>query len=444
MLDETMINLTLAIYSMITAVIYFILSLKYKKLLPWSLAIIILSMGLLAIYLQYIDPIWRIVGYFLFLISILWLLCIVFRDYYTVFLQKSLKGNRITLKLGLIILLPGIFLIFPYFPILFRFQLYVLYLLILGSIAFYQLYTLDKTPTSMMMLLTMMGAVGTMIFKVLSPYGIMEGILELSYQSNIIFITFILITPLIAYFEERLVSSEIGFQRAHLQGELYRDIFTHDINNILQNLLGFLDLLELYNEENDSMDIIYQGKNQIQRGKDLGQNLRILSDLKNKKIKLTRIDADKMINDVISKIEDRYNKEDLIITQETGQQSSFVIADEFLFNLLYNLLVNAIDHNDQRQKEIIIKTKREVLNKHKYIQFSIIDNGRGFPERAKKMIFDPSLKLETYNMRRGLGLLLVREIIYRYKGKIWIEYRDTNNHANGSIVNFLLYESRSN
>ena len=88
------------------------------------------------------------------------------------------------------------------------------------------------------------------------------------------------ITERIVY-EEKLKDSEKKFRKAYNRVEFYKDIFTHDINNILQSILSSNQLLSMLppsEEENENfgvfLDII---SSEVNRGKNLVKSIKKLN-----------------------------------------------------------------------------------------------------------------------------------------------------------------------
>ena len=95
-----------------------------------------------------------------------------------------------------------------------------------------------------------------------------------------------------------------------------------------------------------------------------------------------------------------------------------IIGDEVhLSNILYNLVDNAIKYCD-KTPEITIITQ----NKHKGIEISIKDNGKGIDKHLQDMIFEKFFRVpsgDTHDVKGfGLGLFYVKNMIKLHKGKI--------------------------
>jgi signal transduction histidine kinase len=101
---------------------------------------------------------------------------------------------------------------------------------------------------------------------------------------------------------------------------------------------------------------------------------------------------------------------------------------ERIYEVISNLLVNAIKYTPPGG-DIIIETKK---NKESYI-FSIQDNGIGFTEEERSMVFKQFGKIERYGQGwdiaadgTGLGLYITKKLVELHGGKIWLESEGRN------------------
>ncbi|SEB94232.1 His Kinase A (phospho-acceptor) domain-containing protein [Tenacibaculum sp. MAR_2009_124] len=90
-----------------------------------------------------------------------------------------------------------------------------------------------------------------------------------------------------------------------------------------------------------------------------------------------------------------------------------------LLQVFQNLIQNAIKHNDKEKVHIQI----DVDEKFKDYVFSISDNGPGIAEKYHQKIFQlfQKLELQAHVDSIGIGLALVKKIIERNGGKVWLE-----------------------
>lgn len=90
-----------------------------------------------------------------------------------------------------------------------------------------------------------------------------------------------------------------------------------------------------------------------------------------------------------------------------------------LLQVFQNLIQNAIKHNDKDHVSIVIDVKENYKN---YV-FSISDNGPGIDKKYHKKIFKlfQKLELKLHMDSVGIGLALVKKIIERNGGEIWLD-----------------------
>lgn len=105
-------------------------------------------------------------------------------------------------------------------------------------------------------------------------------------------------------------------------------------------------------------------------------------------------------------------------------ENAYVTADpKRIRQVVDNLVVNAFKYDDNPEPLVRIKLYDE---KDRYV-VEVYDNGSPIPEEEREQIFQKFYRIETMKAKAsgtGLGLALVKEIIERHHGKIWIEDGD--------------------
>ncbi|WP_430412175.1 sensor histidine kinase [Kordia sp.] len=135
-----------------------------------------------------------------------------------------------------------------------------------------------------------------------------------------------------------------------------------------------------------------------------------------------------MDTDQVKKTVDAQALVERIITVNSGEHVRIILEKKLpkvsfnesqLLQVFQNLIQNAIKHNDKNNVEIHIDYT--VVNE-KY-QFSIRDNGPGIEEKYFDKIFElfQKLQMETEVDSVGIGLALVKKIIERNGGEIFVE-----------------------
>jgi len=225
--------------------------------------------------------------------------------------------------------------------------------------------------------------------------------------------------------EEELKKSEEKYRNAYNRSNLYKDVFTHDINNILQNILSSLELTKLFSYNSKRIQAFEEVTNliyeQVVRGKFLVTNVQELYKTDEIESPIISFEAFNILKDVIKSINNRFPKKVIDIKIEAFQNKYFVRANELLKDVFENILSNAVQHNTNPVKEIFIKISKEKKDETQLIKFEFLDNGIGIPDSMKQNIFSREYKSEETPSGIGLGLLLVKRILETYNGEIRVD-----------------------
>ena len=240
--------------------------------------------------------------------------------------------------------------------------------------------------------------------------------------------------------EIKLKVSEEQYREAYNRAEFYKDLFAHDISNILQHILSAMELSDLLinNPENlkdiqANLNII---KDQVNRGAKLVSNVRKLSQLEEYRKSIKPMDIVNTINNTIIFIKDSYQERDFDIQVDSISNEVYVPANDLIRDVFDNILINAVKHNVNPKVEIIVRFSREVFEKIQYLKIEFVDNGEGIEDARKDTIFKRAYNEDKSVSGMGLGLSLVKKIIDSFNGKIWVEDKVKNDFSKGS--NFII------
>ena len=237
--------------------------------------------------------------------------------------------------------------------------------------------------------------------------------------------------------ERKLKMSETKYKEAYERENFYKDLFTHDTRNILQSMLGSLELCEINAEsieKNEELkNILKLFKEQVYRGANLVKNVRTFTELTESEITLKSVDAKLVLNNAVKLIEHYKEKNKINITIECQSDTCFVQANDFLIDVFENILINSIIHNQSQIIEIIVKIYKSTDNRNHVLNFEFIDNGAGIPEYKKEIIFTRFKKESNSVSGMGFGLSLVKTILDKYNAKIKVKSKVKDDHTKGSI-----------
>ncbi|MFX0021898.1 MAG: PAS domain S-box protein [Candidatus Hermodarchaeota archaeon] len=239
--------------------------------------------------------------------------------------------------------------------------------------------------------------------------------------------------------EKALKKSEQGYKNAYNKANFLRDLFSHDMNNILQGIQSGTELIDLYLKSQDEdavyriLKIIY---NEIKRGVRLIKNIRTFSQLDSESEIFYPINVREFISNSEKPLHEMFQHKKIKIRIEPIENDFFVNANEYLIEVFQNLFINAIIFNDNSDVEINIKLSRETQNHKSYVKIQFIDNGLGIEDDRKEIIFQRTENMDKQITGLGLGLSLSKKIIEFYNGMIWVEDRVKNDYKQGS--NFVI------
>jgi len=240
--------------------------------------------------------------------------------------------------------------------------------------------------------------------------------------------------------QEALRKSEIQYREAYNLANFYRDLFAHDINNILQNILSSKEICSIYINDPKKLKDISTFLNiiteQVRRGAKLSRNVQKLSKLGDTQIFTQSIEVYTVLKSAIEYIQNSFKERKISIKIDDFTEKMFVQANDFLIDVFENILNNAVRHNESPSVEILIKCIRMQKSGLKYLKIEFIDNGLGIHDKRKEMIFKRVYKKDISIGGMGLGLSLVNKIIASYNGEIWVEDRVLGDYLKGS--NFII------
>ncbi|MFW9989545.1 MAG: PAS domain S-box protein [Candidatus Odinarchaeota archaeon] len=240
--------------------------------------------------------------------------------------------------------------------------------------------------------------------------------------------------------EKKVKNSEKKYKKAYYQANLYKDIFAHDINNILQNISSSVELSSLYLNNPEKLNTIKELykiiDEQVNRAKKLIINIRKITEIDESEIVLEKIDTIALLNKAIEFIKNSFQTRNIDVQINTPIKKTDVIANNFLLDVFENILINAVRYNNKPNIEIIINISIEKKEDKNYLKIEFKDNGKGISDYRKNTIFERGLRKRYKTKGMGLGLSLVRKIMDTYKGDIWVEDRVKGDHKQGS--NFIV------
>jgi len=214
--------------------------------------------------------------------------------------------------------------------------------------------------------------------------------------------------------EERRKYLELYAQVSELQEilKLINRMLRHDILNKLQIISGYVEAYRMTGNV-EHLDKVMKAVDESVAYIDKIREL--------EKIVLTRSEKLKPVNmrEVVEKVANSFNIEINVLG------GCIAMADEAVYSIIENLLSNAIKHG--KAKKVVI----ELSEFEDECEIRVIDYGVGIPSEIKGMIFSEGFRYGEAG-GTGLGLYIVKKLVERYGGRIWLE--DTKPHGATFVI----------
>lgn len=231
--------------------------------------------------------------------------------------------------------------------------------------------------------------------------------------------------------------------------ELLVDLITHDIGNhhqieatslqlistninkILHKKVSFDEIQNILTKLRKYCD---SAENALFRSEHLVENIRRLEKMyREKNVTLIQIDILETIKSAFSLVQQNANSLkktiDLVIENQTSKTSLKIVADEFLEDIFVNLFSNSVRYTDNTYVKIDLTISDYNIGSNNYYMVAISDYSRGISDDRKTTLFQ---RFYSYSQGSGLGLSLVKALVERYNGKIWVGDRVYKDHTKGT------------
>ncbi|WP_421807622.1 PAS domain-containing sensor histidine kinase [Flagellimonas sp.] len=196
----------------------------------------------------------------------------------------------------------------------------------------------------------------------------------------------------------------------------YAYVVSHDLKSPLRSIQALASWLR--NDYGDSLDDA--GKEYLKLIQDKIESMEnlisgILAYSTANTSELDNVELD--LHEVVSGIEDSIFIPDNV-TLVAPRRLPHIIADKTKVHQLFqNIISNAVVHIEKENGLVEILYNEEP----DHWQFCVKDNGVGIPKKYHKKIFEIFQSASNDKKSTGIGLSIVKKIVDRYNGDIWVE-----------------------
>jgi PAS domain S-box-containing protein len=227
--------------------------------------------------------------------------------------------------------------------------------------------------------------------------------------------------------------AEKRIEEEYHRAEFYTDIMGHDINNMNQVTIGYLDLmLQMPDFPDKFRKHIMTSLKHAKKSANLIANVKKLSRVRSGEIELNTID---IYPAFASAVEDaRSVPEEVRINSNITGGQYFIRGNDLLFDVFANLLNNAVkfDEHGIVEIDVNIDSLASASADGAYWQIEVADHGHGISDEHKDVVFNRLERAGESSQGSGLGLTIVKNVVESYGGTVRVEDRVRGDWTRGS------------
>lgn len=203
-------------------------------------------------------------------------------------------------------------------------------------------------------------------------------------------------------------------------------IVSHDLKEPLRGIYSYAHFLDQdYAQKlgEDGVKKIETLKNLAQRMEELIDSLLQYSRLGRTDLSFKKTNLNSVLERTSELLEPVLSQPD--VTLQVKKKLPSIVCDSVrIGEVFFNLIANAVKYNESEQKRVEVGY---VKNHEKYpgeLVFYVADNGIGIPEKHRENVFKMFKRLharDAYGGGTGSGLTIVKKIVDRHNGDIWVE-----------------------
>ncbi len=189
----------------------------------------------------------------------------------------------------------------------------------------------------------------------------------------------------------------------------------HEVRNPLTGISNAIEVIIKKMNDDENKPIMEEIRRQAKRVNDAISNLLQFSH--RSELKLEETDINERIRALCFFVKNQAHNKVIEFKSELQPGLPLVMLDsEQIENALLNLALNAIAAIEVEGR---ISCKTLFNSENNTILLCVEDTGQGISEETMKDIFNPFFTTKTEGT--GLGLTIVKEIVEKHKGKMWVE-----------------------
>jgi len=236
--------------------------------------------------------------------------------------------------------------------------------------------------------------------------------------------------------------------RARDQVKMYLDLLTHDVGNLVNPVNAYLEIILGTTTLNDTQfKYVTSAQEAAKSIQHIIRNVRRSAQmLETQKAELVPTNLTKSIQRATVEANSAFLGKAISVRHSMPAQDVWVVADDFLAEALYNLITNSIKFDEHDEVVIDVEVKDVGFEGRDWVSVRVVDRGVGIPDDLKDKVFLRDYRrlarLDKPILQKsrgaGMGLSIVKALVDRYGGRIWVENRVYDDYTRGSAFNLLL------
>ncbi|MBN1109495.1 MAG: GAF domain-containing protein [Methanomassiliicoccales archaeon] len=223
--------------------------------------------------------------------------------------------------------------------------------------------------------------------------------------------------------------------------KMYNILLTHDVANYNVPIHGFLEMLIKDPKLDERQRRYVKGAlAQSQNISNLISDVRKLWSILESEsaVELMPVDIIPLLHDIVREIKSSYFYSNIPLEMQYPEGGALVMGDQLVRDVFFNVINNSAKYGEQRGVEVVVRP--DSMEETKYWRVEVRDQGKGIPEERKPLLFKRFENLDTAMAAEshGLGLSVVKALVDRYQGKVWVEDRVKGDSSKGSTFVILL------
>lgn len=199
---------------------------------------------------------------------------------------------------------------------------------------------------------------------------------------------------------------------------------SHDLKTPVTSIKGYIEgirdgIADTPEKMNKYLDTIYTKANSID---EMVSNLSMFSKLELSRLNFSfsELDINKLLNDFLENHKLDFEKDNITLINKISSDAAIVNADrEKISRVFANLTDNAVKYRSGNNPVIEVKTEKNDGG----IYITVTDNGIGIAENELQNVFEGFYRVDSSRTIKGsgLGLGIVKQIVEKHGGKIWLK-----------------------